>query len=313
MAKRDGYWSGWTDYRYGNRKKVTLAQPLGEKRVSKTKDRPVMVSSIMASLKDWRLSQFEHEAATRHAVRSHFICRGVSWTPSDIEADLLIQEAIRNLGYERPSLAEGQPQYTAPTGQCLRCGNLVDDEDQAKGYRFCSVVCAQSSKVASIEDVTYREDWIRHRAQYEFAMRNSAERKCKVCGKGFKSYRAEATTCSSRCARHSKGDILQPRKCGWCENEFQPQDRQQHYCCKSCSKNDNVRKFRATQPEIVCQGCRAVFRPGRKGAVSCSQACASKAFRMRRAVARRPANIIPFVPMHMLTAEVFDGLFRRAA
>jgi hypothetical protein len=33
----------------------------------------------------------------------------------------------------------------------------------------------------------------------------------------------------------------------------------------------------------------------------------------RKNLKRPVAAIIPFVPMHMLTAEVFDGWFRRAA
>jgi endogenous inhibitor of DNA gyrase (YacG/DUF329 family) len=315
MAKRDGYWSGWASYRYGSSKPVSLAKPFKAKRLSRTSERDAMVASVMNSLKDWRSSEFEHEAATRQAIRGHFICTGAEWASSDLEADLLVQQAFQTLGYERPTLGEGQWQYTAHSGQCMRCQGPVDEEDQAKGYRFCSVVCAKASNAASYAEVEYREDWIRHRAQYEFSMRNAPDRRCKVCNNSFKSFRAEATTCSPRCARHSKGDLLEQRTCGWCEEAFQPNDRQQRFCCKQCAKNDQIRQFRASQPEVICECCRAVFRPGRAGAVTCSTACSSRAYHMRKAALKKQSapNVVHLKTMPILTPAIFDSWFQRAA
>lgn len=69
-------------------------------------------------------------------------------------------------------------------------------------------------------------------------------------------------------------------------------------------KNAAVSK-KAYDKECAC--CGEAFTAKSKKALFCSSSCKRKG----KPVPRH--NVIPFVPMHMLTTSIFDGWFRRAA
>jgi hypothetical protein len=308
---KDRYWSGWGEFRYGNAKPVSLPAVSIQKPVKLVRGqaRDRMQRSVLDALRDWRFSPFEREAGVRLAVRRHFIGRGKPWGSSDEEAAVMVAVAFATLGAERPSLAEGQWQYTAAREQCMHCGCEIAEDDQIKGYRFCSGICARSARQRQADGVAYNENWIVKRAEYEIMTRDAPPRNCVVCDRVFRNFMKTATCCSPRCARLSRGDAVAPIACGHCGVTFQPPGgRRQRFCSKVCGMHARVESYRQSHPEISCGGCGSLFRPGRKGSVTCSPACAQRAYYRRKAAAKAmPANVI------YLSAKIFDGWFKRAA
>ncbi|MXN48813.1 hypothetical protein GR138_26800 [Shinella kummerowiae] len=274
-------------------------------------DSEQFVSAVMDTLRDWRFSPFQNEAGTRHALRNWFIEHGHSWGLSDAEALALIGNAFDALGVKRPSWLEGQWYYTEGRTQCVWCAGDIDEEDQARGFRFCSTVCAKSALEKRYRDSQTHGDMVYQRAHYEIAVNSSPARPCKICGTMFKSRQKGAQHCSRACSRAAKGDLLANINCAECETLFRPAGRTKKYCCKECANKGVIKTREASlPPEKSCECCRVVFRPRVSFAVYCSPRCSSmmanRAYRARRA----PARIFTFPP---LTPAIFDGWFRRAA
>ena len=78
------------------------------------------------------------------------------------------------------------------------------------------------------------------------------------------------------------------------------------FCSRACVDADKIKR----QVECKCVACGEAFFAKHPRASICSKRCQSAMFRLKR---KRASVVVPFVPMHMLTAEVFDGWFRRAA
>ncbi|OCJ67608.1 hypothetical protein A6U97_02470 [Agrobacterium tumefaciens] len=307
--------SGYVSYRYGTQKKPTLPKvkafpekPIGAQHAER------ITASIMDVLKDWRYSPFENEASTRYALRNWFISRRHGWHLSDAEASTVIANAFDAMGLERPSWIEGQWIYTVTRDQCVWCGTSIDEEDQTKGKRFCSGLCAQSCLEKRVRETATKDDWVYQRAHVELANSAAPERSCKHCGTMFRNRNAAARFCSTGChdAIRRAADI----PCLWCGTMFHPKDHNKKYCCKECANKGFIKTREASLvAERSCKCCLAIFRPRMVAAIYCSPRCtrimANRAYRGRQ---RQAAKVIPFVStLHMLTAEVFDGWFRKAA
>lgn len=343
-----GYWSGWADYRYGQKRKPTLPQ------VFKGEKRKHMISEVMDNLKDWRITPFENEGAVRSGLRAAMCLIGHSWPVADNEVAGLITASFQRMGAHRPSWDQGQRQYVIAAENCNWCGVDLPDEDRAgsRRARFCSSVCAQSAIQHRDYESRKRDDAVARSALSIIFRDQLPTQKCEYCDREFKPFNVankDQRHCSHRCSRLALRTI-QPRNCLTCKKEFRPRLDRTRYCSSECAHN------RVIEPR-PCQCCEKPFIPKTAQGVVCSKACHMRLHRIRKAeqrgttykplgstfdgtcrhcsepfmatspkavycsprcnsaafYLRRKSNIIPFVPMHMLTAQVFDGWFRRAA
>ncbi|KQY21030.1 hypothetical protein [Rhizobium sp. Root483D2] len=285
-------------------------------RVIRGDRRERVVGEVMDVLKDWRLSHFENEAPCRYGLRAALCLDGHSWPTADVEADLVVQEALSLIGAERPSWAEGQWAYTVPRENCAWCSIAIDADGQANGDRFCSVMCATSS----FESRVYKEgalvDGLMRRARGMIRREKAPTLCCTYCDRKFKkeraifdSYRSSVRFCSNACADASRRTLVEI-ECNWCNERFRPDGKRRKYCSADCSRQGIIRDMRAALPERHCCRCKAVFRPKNGLAMYCSRACARVIYSAnyyQKKKAAQPSNVI------YLTAEIFDGWFKRAA
>lgn len=311
---KHGLYAGWSDYRHGaeERKPVSLASvsiATKSKPIVRKAQRGQFVSAVMDRLRDWRLSPFENEAAVRCAVRNYFVARHHGWEPADGEAMRLVSEALHLMGAERPSWLEGQWIHTAPRENCLWCQGPIDDEDQARGRRFCSRECARVTLEKRAREGRAHDDMVLKQAHHELAHWRAKPRPCKHCGRDFRNSVADVQFCSRACF-HAASVQLADIACADCGKMFRPRQRGVLYCSRSCGTRGGVKRAAARQPEKTCACCFAVFRAVRDNARFCSPRCRVMFCKMGARLRRQeavPSNVV------YLTARIFDGWFKRAA
>ena len=116
---------------------------------------------------------------------------------------------LRRLGIERPSWAQGQPEYVEPVAEgdrlgCANCGKtLPEDYHQTVPRKFCSDLCrrAANNRRTAVLGVqrTWAEEVARRAAEAE-AAKAKRERKCVVCGTAFQPHKATQEVCSRSCS-----------------------------------------------------------------------------------------------------------------
>lgn len=150
---------------------------------------------------------------------------------------------------------------------------------------------------------------------YALARQTIPERPCPQCNKSFRPVTNSQIHCSRACAYQRAVD----RYCPGCESPFTARSMKAVYCSDRCRAR--VKKL-ASRPDgylagkirtYHCLHCSEAFETNSDKKRYCSQKCNGAAERLRMKARRQRSNVVPFVPMHMLTAEVFDGWFRRAA
>lgn len=344
MAWKDGYRSGYTEYRYGQAKKPTLKRVLmGEKREH-------VVSRAMDLMKDWRSSPFENEGATRHGLRSALCEDGHAWSVADHEAEVVVAQVFRLMGAKRPSWDQGQRQYTVAEENCNWCGLEIAEEDRSgnRAARFCSAVCARSALQHRDWETRWKEDAVGRSAFAILHREKTPTRECEECGETFRQFNhltKEQRFCSTDCARRAERTIpececptchvtfrpkvsgrrfcsyecamvrpIEPRQCTCCEGMFTPKNEQGTVCSKSCQMRlHRIRKAEArgmvyrplgTVFDGTCRHCHQPFMARSPKAIFCGPKCNSAANYAKR---RRQDNVI------YLTAEIFDGWFKQAA
>lgn len=267
--------STWREYRYGsNKKPVTLAP------IFKGKSRDNAIDGILTVLRDWRQSPFEHEGSTRAGVRSALCLAGYGWQRADNEAAALVSTALHLIGAKRPSWDEGQWQYTHPRENCYRCNRPIDDEDQARGFRYCSDVCARATRQHFSDELPWDHE-LRRMAYWQIVISQAPVKTCPTCDRKFKSAVKDAVYCSPECQRLGQR-TLADKPCKWCGELFRPKDNTKVYCSMSCRDAHRVDRWRKELPEKTCPVCMSIFRPGMPRAVYCSDRCRKNAKNARR-------------------------------
>lgn len=84
------------------------------------------------------------EGPIRHGLRSRLCLAGWTWCEADAAAVAIVEEALKRIGAQRPSPAEGQPDY-AQNGagamiertRCVRCHDPLPEGHT----KFCSQLC----------------------------------------------------------------------------------------------------------------------------------------------------------------------------
>lgn len=306
-AKNHGYThgmcSGFTEYRYGSKKKpVTLP------RVFQGEKRKHVINDVMDILQDWRSSPFEYEGYARHSLRSGLCLEGSSWAAADDEAQSLLSAAFQAIGAPRPTWDQGQRTYS---DNGVRCGWCGGDLEGSPG-RYCSKLCASMVMVTRSEEENFLHTAAWH-AAYKAIRREEAPSKiCLQCGTAYKPSTPWKVQkfCSAACSNKASTKYA-ARPCDNCGVSFRPRRADNVYCSPQCHKE---RMFRERTFAKICGCCGISFSAKAANASFCSISCRNKLQyeRTTRRTRIRPHRA-PFVPMHMLTAEVFDGWFRRAA
>lgn len=281
------YTRDWRAYRYGSKPKPTPA-PL-----FKGKRRESAIDGVMATLETFRFSKFEREGDCRNGIRAMLCLRGHSWDVADATAADLITEALRRMGAVRPDWTEGQWSYTVAHEQCIRCGGPIDDEDMARGFRFCSPMCAQSQRQHLAREVAW-DNPLRQAAYWQTYLAGAPTLTCQQCGKAFKS-RSWKHDDPKFCSRTCKGLASRsaPRSCKWCGTEFQPIKGRGKFCTPNCASLFNIKEFRDTAPERNCTVCGTLFRPGSQNSAFCSKTCKMIVVNAKRRKAKKVENAVP--------------------
>lgn len=337
---KDGYWSGWTEFREGNSAPVSLPKvSIQKQRPLNSNRRKHYISEMMDMLRDWRSTPFENEGPVVAGLRSGMCLEGYGWHESHREASIMVNEVFSNLGVKRPTFEEGQREYSIPPENCSWCGLEVPEElviGQRK-TRFCSSVCARSA--LQHRDFQARE---RHDAAYAAALETITrekhhKRECPHCGKGFRPMSPERRFCCLECMFEANRKH-QPRACEFCDSTFQPVKAAQRFCSKAClaksmetiesrtclhcneifrpryemegrgsfcSKECSYAHMRVPKFKKTCECCGTAFMAKMEKAKLCSRACIVKMDKLKRR--KRQPNVI------YLTPQIFDGWFKRAA
>lgn len=344
-----------------------------EKRILRGERRKHVVNEIFDVLKDWRYSKFENEGPAHHGLRAALCLDGFRWGSADLESDLIVQEGLRRLGAKRPSYDEGQWHYTVAPEQCVWCLGAIDETDQARGFRFCSPVCANSAYEHREYQHTRKFDSSAQNAYLVIRTDEAPAIACGYCGVSFKKRGAKFQSnivrgryqfCSKVCADKSR-IIYADRKCAVCEKTFRPTKETTLCCstkcghefqikppnrtCRCCGKgfrfykanSDPTRGFYCSRacksaggPVVrfprECAFCGTAFLAKSQKGRCCSDKCAVYANKLRVGTIR-PKTMTPAVldfifrecgarvtmtapnVVTIITAEIFDGWFKRAA
>lgn len=300
MPRKDGYWSGWDEYRHGSKRAVTLAP------VMPKEQRKHAIDGVFDLLVDWRKTPFEIEGPVRAALRSAFCLKGETWSRADHEAASILTAAFQRTGACRPSWDEGQPEYADVDSICGWCLKSLPDEmvDGLRKVRFCSTECARAAIVTRDYLSTRRENVIAQSAITLITRTRNTVRECMHCGGPYHPERENKRQifCSLRCRAEQQRTVM-IRPCKQCGKHFKPKSNSPIFCSRVCYRVAHE------APQMVCVECGCSFKRKKKSQYLCSAVCA------RTALNRKPktAIVIPFVPVHMLTATVIDGWFARAA
>lgn len=257
--------SNWKEYRHGSKPKPKFD------RIFARDQREAAVQGVVIHLKSWRQSPFEREGECRAGIRQTLCLRGHSWEESDLEAASLVAEGLRRIGAQRPDWDEGQWHYSVPRENCARCGGEIDEADQAKGFRYCSDLCAKAFRVHVADQVPWDHE-LRRKGYWQIMTANSPARTCPTCEKVFKSPNHDQKFCSPSCLPILQ-KTLEPKPCKWCKSVFQPVQHTRVYCSMQCRDASRVYEYRQEAPERSCEKCSAVFRPSSPMTLFCSPRC----------------------------------------
>jgi hypothetical protein len=286
MAKKNSYWGGWDEYRFGPKKKPSLAKVF-DKGV-----RQRVVEDVLDLLRDWRATPFENEGPVRHSVRSAICLQGHSWPSADAEAEILVNSAFKSMGAHRPTWDQGQREYTLPLENCNWCSGALDEVQIMRRNRFCSTMCAQSAIRHRDWQTTLHESTIGRAAHKMIVRSQNPERPCAHCKRPFHPAKTgDQNYCSKTCA--DKGKIQLQQHCAnpRCNKVFLPlSSGNKHYCSSRCRSQVG----RCVQEiSVKCEQCARPFVAARNDARFCGQRCRDQHKTDREAIAagRQPRRV----------------------
>lgn len=239
-----GWSGGYGEYRYGCKRPVYDPSKPPVEPIIKDKEAVAKTADLLA---DWKVNRWENESAVRKGLRDGLIVQGHGYEVSDLTAYEIIRRAFNKLGRgveTRPTVEQGQAEYTIPRESCSWCGSPLDDHDILMGLRFC---CAEHARLAK-DRREYAEGW----------------------------YRSELGKAAYRMLYREKNET---RLCAWegCRLSFKPSDpnSDQRYCCPEHA----YAAMRVTYEERLCEYSGEPFIPSYSGQRYATQANATAALR----------------------------------
>lgn len=295
-----GWQRGWSEYRHGTRKPITLHQ-LKPAPISSGERRKHFIAAAMDILRDWRLSPFEHEARARSGLRSGLCLQGYGFERSEAEAAEVVAEGLRLLGAVRPSWEQGQREYVEPRENCAWCGRPKDQYQLTR--RFCSPHCARMALLTRDYEGAADENLVRVRTLKLAGSLKSKKRTCLQCRVAFypETEASPAKFCTRTCFyayRHKEEAATVERDCVVCGTAFRGKNVMAMYCSAVCN-NTAQRRKRGVQPKgqvfpRLCECCGSSFKAMSADARFCSQDCVRLASRMRTGK-QVPKRVTPLV------------------
>ncbi len=238
-----GWSGGYTEYRYGERKPVSLAGNANRlKPIYRGEERKRLINRAIGILKTWELSPFEHEASVWTGIRQSLCLKGHGWTRSDFEAWAIVDEALRILGAARPTWVQGQPEYVVPRENCRTCGGDLDF--YRRRALFCSSECAKVHLTRSSYECMAADDRTRMAAHQLVRYTRTKARACAHCGSGFHplSETAPQRFCSKPCMyafRDSEKAAMHAKVCEWCGGSFVAKTSAARFCKPLCQLQES--------------------------------------------------------------------------
>lgn len=255
--RKDGYWSG------NGQSSLYEAPAVKHRPLVREDQRKALIELVGKFLAQWRSSPWENEGPARHQLRTHFIRLGHSWALSDLEADKIIQTALRKLGYvKRPTWEEGQPESLKADQACLQCGRALKSiPGRAATAFFCHPVPGRVScedRYNAHRDVVFKasQTAAAQRLYRTAFLATLPPVECGNCRTIFKPKNIGQKFCCHECASEAATEI-QPRACACCGTMFKPVNLSgvRRYCSPECSA-----KGRTTSSMVPCENCQTPFR-----------------------------------------------------
>lgn len=287
--------AGYREFRYSEmhigartydlKSRITLAGPK-PKPIFRGEKRTHVVTEAMNVMRDWRLSPFEHEGATRAGMRSSLCLDGYDWQRADHAAADIVKECLHRLGAQHPTYLQGQREYAVAREFCRGCMGPLDDEAITARYSFCSEECRQS--------VRTRNNLLYHRLMLDTrncaarikANAEAAPRHCSECGKSYRAANPDQKVCSRECGVAAR-TYLAEKPCKWCGHMFRPRDASKTFCSRECGAAHSTKVRVQTMPDITCAVCKSIFRKRSPMGKYCSSACKSVADNAARKLPER--------------------------
>jgi hypothetical protein len=231
IRKADSY----TSFRYGYKPKA----PVALAPIFQGQQRQEAVAEVERTLKEWRLTPFENEAACVHGLRSAFCEGGHRWERSQAEALAFVGAALKHMGAVRPTWEQGQPDYTEPRENCSWCRRPLD-EGRLRS-RVCSPHCGKMILMHRTFETKAIEDRTRMQAYHVAARARMKPRPCKQCGVSFQPLQtAPGIFCTAVCMHdHQKSEASRVHdcRCVWCGVAFQAKREGASFCSKNCEQH----------------------------------------------------------------------------
>lgn len=235
--RKDGYFGGYSEYRYGNSQSAVYNPAARRRQLLKGQQREHVVGKVETLLRQWTQSKFEYEGTCRHSIREALCLLGYRWQVSDIEAEGIVQEALNRIGAKRPTWAEGQPYYTDARENCINCGNAIRPEDYGPKAKFCSVECASALHRRMAAQDEKLSTGIARIAKDTVRKARQPSKKCEHCERTFvPSYNSHGRFCSHRCYHDHERVPTREAQCEWCSKKFTATRSDAKFCSKSCSE-----------------------------------------------------------------------------
>lgn len=234
-----------------------------------------LTDSVVAILKTGQPTYFAFEGACRAGVRSTLCLEGWPWMDADDAARGLVGKALNQIGAERPTYMQGQPDYAVEYGSgrshCARpaCGKRIPQEridGSPVPVKYCSPLCKQL--VHNLRNHHFGAQYTV--AEYlALSAARSAEterersRYCENprCGKFFVTRAADRKYCSHECYAETARK-LEDRECAnpECRKVFTPKNGGPEkgitrYCSKECASVGR----RKVRPALTCLTCNGIF------------------------------------------------------
>ncbi len=252
------------------------------RQVIKGEHRKHVISAVVDTLRDWRLSPFEYEASCHQGLRASLCASGTRWTVADLEAATIVAEGLRIIGAKRPTWEQGQREYVEPRENCAWCRNALPEDLQLGGFhtRFCSEHCARAA-LAQRDFETRSSADRSYGAVYEAIRRLRTEpRECRECRKLFRPKVDSQVLCSTTC-RAVSATVVPARACAQCGITFKPFVSQNsgrgRFCSVACKATFQTQQ----RIERKCEFCYQPFIAASSVAKFCSKACTMTSHRIK--------------------------------
>lgn len=239
--------SEWQEYRHGEKRPVYAPgkDPI-VKRVIDGDKRKHVVGKVVEQLEGWTSTPFEHEGSTRAGLRSGLCLNGLRWPLADLVAADLVASALREMGAQRPSFEQGQPEYVHELIYCAHCSRELGEDDVSanRARRYCSVECAKAAMAKQSMRHREKNDKFKRSAQAIVYQAKIAERTCVECGGSFRpqSEGKAQKFCSQRCAGASNQKAMAaqgvPCVCTFCGGAYMAGNHKSRHCSTACYKAD---------------------------------------------------------------------------